>query len=998
MLSTAIAQESRQFETYYLWFQESMSQAFFEELQEEYLTLIARTLIDFKLRKNYQEIFLERLAIVLTLDEPNSDLGILKNFRNYGIKNFFSFVSLKKLPGYELNLKVALVYFTEGIETVEKPFPEESKKMLKEKVSLSDVEFHSLMHSMNTRFLNSLRMDMLVIALEMYMRAKNRDTCQYEIIQNTDYKEKNIPSLQIVFAWKGAPKFDFLYHIAHIIHQHDLVLKRVNATYIDPYGTDTILIMALGINGKENRPAWENADIQDFVKELVTAKYFSYFDTIGSVFVLPKLLSGNEGNFLRTVLDFVHQILVTIDMHLYSRQNCEEALCRHPELTKLIVDAFDAKFNPKNSDLHRFNKIKEEFYFLISKLDTGNEVNDQRRKSVLQQGMVFVDNTLKTNVYQNNKSAFAYRLKPAVFNHNIEKFPELPFGLFFIVNKDFFSFHVRFADLARGGVRTIFTDQIERAQTERNHVLTECYNLALTQDKKNKDIPEGGAKAVIFINPFEKHKQELPILINELKNAGFSDTEIEERFAKYQADQKLEHLYTCQRAFVRNLLTLVNCEDSGKLIAKNIIDYWNKPEYLYLGPDENMHDSMIEWIARYSVSQNYKPLSAFISGKPDVGINHKHYGVTSLGVNIYMIEALKYLGIDPYKEEFTVKISGGPDGDVAGNQIKNLYQDFKKTAKILAITDISGTIRDPQGLNLEELNKLVHEGKPIKYYPAEKLSEEGFLLDKETKKEVSKYAQLTLLKRISQGKVLHEWISGNEMNQIFRTNVHQVISDVFIPAGGRPKTLNKDNFTEFLDLEGNPTSKIIVEGANLYLTQEARTELESLGVLIIKDSSANKTGVICSSFEILSGLTLHDAEFLRVKKKLIPEILQILKEKASDEALLLIETHKKTHKKLTEISNEISSKINFFFHQLFDYLLPLDLTQESPLIQCYFQYCPPLLRSFYQKELMQNVPDNHKKAIIATYLASRLVYKRGLAWQPTLVDILPLLIEDSTTY
>ncbi len=28
----------------------------------------------------------------------------------------------------------------------------------------------------------------------------------------------------------------------------------------------------------------------------------------------------------------------------------------------------------------------------------------------------------------------------------------------------------------------------------------ECYNLALTQQRKNKDIPEGGSKGVVLLN------------------------------------------------------------------------------------------------------------------------------------------------------------------------------------------------------------------------------------------------------------------------------------------------------------------------------------------------------------------------------------------------------------------------------------------------------------------------------------------------------------------
>jgi glutamate dehydrogenase len=53
-----------------------------------------------------------------------------------------------------------------------------------------------------------------------------------------------------------------------------------------------------------------------------------------------------------------------------------------------------------------------------------------------------------------------------------------------------------------------------------------------------------------------------------------------------------------------------------------------------------------------------------------------------------------------------------------------------------------------------------------------------------------------------------------------------------------------------------------------------------------------------------------------------------------------------------------------------------------------------LLREKYQKRILLEVPDIHKKAIIACYIASRIVYQRGLDWSPTIVEVLPLIARD----
>src|SRR5262249_7836123 len=150
------------------------------------------------------------------------------------------------------------------------------------------------------------------------------------------------------------------------------------------------------------------------------------------------------------------------------------------------------------------------------------------------------------------------------------------------------------------------------------------------------------------------------IYARELEESGMHADQIKEKITSFNKEQKLEYLYQTQRCYIESFLSLINCNAEGILRAKDIIDYWKKPEYIYLGPDENMHNVMIEWISTFSKQNHYKPGTAFISSKPGAGINHKEYGVTSLGVNVYMEEVLKYLEINPFKETFTVKMTGGP--------------------------------------------------------------------------------------------------------------------------------------------------------------------------------------------------------------------------------------------------------------------------------------------------------------------------------------------------
>lgn len=1005
-LLETIQNESSKFKEYYLWLEENMSPQFFKDISHEKIILIVHSLMGLHLQEYFSTIQLKSAAIVLCVDSADADLRILKNYIFYGIKNYQTYISKNPLKGSSKFLRIAMIYFTEAVETVETPYPLEQKEKLRALVKernpkLTDAEFDNIISGINSRFLGALTMDRLILAIDMFFRAKTRDTCQYEVLYNEDWEERGVPSMEIVLAWRNCPKHNFLYRLARTVFRHGLVMKKVNATYLYPYSKSNILIMSLALHGSEGQAAWDVAEIPDFLRELVTVKYFASFDTVDEKLVSRGIISGTMGNFVRAMINFIHQALVHIDPNLYTIENIEEALCRHPELTSQLCAAFKYKFDPHNYHYKTYEAIRDKFSIDVDNLDTGQEESDTRRKNILRQGMNFVRYTLKTNFYRLNFTAFSFRLDPKYLDEipfdRKKKFPELPYAIYFIKGMHFFGFHIRFKDLSRGGLRTVLPKQTEHVAHEINNVFTECYNLAYTQHYKNKDIPEGGAKGILFIMPYVRLETEAGILKKELESIISDPKEIEEKIEKFRKEQIEEYLYQAQRSFIESLLAIVNCNPDGTLRAKYIVDYWKRPEYLYLGPDENMHDSMITWIAAFSKKYDYKPGSSFISGKPEFGINHKEYGVTSLGVNVYMDTILRFLGIDPTKERFTVKITGGPDGDVAGNQIKNLWKYYHDTAKIVAITDVSGTINDPEGLDLDILVELFNQARPIKYYPPEKLHDGGFLLDVQAKRTHTAFAQQTLCWRKIDGNLLEEWLSGSEMNHLLRSNVHQTKCDVFIPGGGRPRTLNEKNVSDFFDEKGVPTARAIVEGANLYLTPKARSILEEKGCLIVKDSSANKTGVICSSFEVLCGLTLGDELFLKEKETLVKEILERLRKCASDEADLLLRTYKETGKPLTAISDEISRRINQFTYQVLDYLdpLPLNNDPEDPLMKCFLSYCLPTLRNKYQKELIEQIPDHHKKAIIAAHLAASLVYKRGLHWFPSIVDILPIVLKET---
>ena len=73
--------------------------------------------------------------------------------------------------------------------------------------------------------------------------------------------------------------------------------------------------------------------------------------------------------------------------------------------------------------------------------------------------------------------------------------------------------------------------------------------------------------------------------------------------------------------------------------------------------------------------------------------------------------------------------------------------------------------------------------------------------------------------------------------------------DVRVKIKRRPEAVNISNMAALVDAEGKPHFKYIIEGANLFLTQQARLHLEKRKVILFKDSSTNK-GLFCARFAL----------------------------------------------------------------------------------------------------------------------------------------------------
>ncbi|NTW99912.1 MAG: amino acid dehydrogenase, partial [Geobacteraceae bacterium] len=226
--------------------------------------------------------------------------------------------------------------------------------------------------------------------------------------------------------------------------------------------------------------------------------------------------------------------------------------------------------------------------------------------------------------------------------------------------------------------------------------------------------------------------------------------------------------------------------------------------------------------------------------------------------------------------------------------------------------------------------------------------------------------------------LVEEWLDIDEFNRLYSRLIFTVKADLFIPAGGRPETIDSQNWRSFLDENGVPSSRVIIEGANSFITPEARIQLQKSGVVLMRDASANKCGVISSSYEIIANLLLSEREFLEQKERYAGDVLAILEKRAADEARLILRRRVESCGTLlySEISEIISQNINSLYTRLFEFFSARpDLCLQAPFRQAILSHLPRMLReSAVYRQRIKTLPKKYLCAILAAEIGSSLVY------------------------
>ncbi len=206
------------------------------------------------------------------------------------------------------------------------------------------------------------------------------------------------------------------------------------------------------------------------------------------------------------------------------------------------------------------------------------------------------------------------------------------------------------------------------------------------------------------------------------------------------------------------------------------------------------------------------------------GIPLDEIGATGWGLSHATEVALEYCDFD--MEGARVVVQGF--GAVGKHTARFLTE---KGAMLVGVADSRGTIYNPLGLDVLALIELKTAGKSVADYP------DGKKLDRDA--------------------------------------VINIGCDIWIPAA-RPDVIDENNVNLL-------KTKLVIEGANIPITEGAEKHLHEKGVLYVPDFIANAGGVICAAMEYQGAG--QSAAFQAIEEKLCRNTRLVLEEAASREIM-----------------------------------------------------------------------------------------------------------------
>jgi len=550
-------------------------------------------------------------------------------------------------------------------------------------------------------------------------------------------------------------------------------------------------------------------------------------------------LDWRECQLIRAYAKYLRQLQVT-----FSQAYMEETLAKYPHICHLMLQLFSSQFAPDCKEDRE--RAREEILNRIKTLMINVDSLDEDR--ILSKFVNAISATLRTNYYQfkDNKP------KPYVsFKIDCAAIDEMPLPRpmyeIYVYSTRVKAVHLRGGKVARGGIR--WSDRKEDFRTE-------VLGLMKAQMVKNAVIIPVGSKGGFVM------KRPPP---------------------KGDRDALMEEVVACYKIMMCGLLDLTDNIKGEDIIHPQDVVYRDEDDpYLVVAADKGT-STFSDFANQISAEYDFWLGDAFASGG-STGYDHKKMGITARGAWESVKRHFREMGIDANREEISVVGIGDMSGDVFGNGMLLSHH-----LKLVAAFNHLHIFIDPSpdlAISFQERKRLFNlPNSSWTDYNPELISQGGGVFERKVKSiEITPEVKtlfgiredhLTpsdLIRYILKAPVELLWFGG---------------IGTFIKAKAETNIEVGDRTNDAVRIDGaDVRAKVMVEGANLGVTQLGRIEYARNGGHINTDAIDNSAGVDCSDHEVNIKILLGQAvakDELNLEKR-----NQLLEQMTDDVARLVI--------------------------------------------------------------------------------------------------------------
>ena len=527
-------------------------------------------------------------------------------------------------------------------------------------------------------------------------------------------------------------------------------------------------------------------------------------------------MSWREVTILRAYVRYLQQTGSTFGVEFI-----EAALLAHSRIAALIVQLFEARFDP-GSEVDRDEEQQRIRKELEGALDDVASLDQDR---ILRSLVTMVNATLRTNAFMRDEQGdyldrLSIKLDPQLI-------PDLPLPRpqfeIWVYSPRVEGVHLRFGRIARGGLR--WSDR-------RADFRTEVLGLVKAQEVKNAVIVPVGAKG------------------------GFLPKALPD--PSVDRDAWMAEGRAAYSTFIRGMLDITDNRVEGLVVPpRDVVRHDGDDPYLVVAADKGTA-TFSDLANSVAAEYDFWLGDAFASGGSQ-GYDHKAMGITARGAWISVQRHFRELGIDVQQQDFTVVGIGDMSGDVFGNGML-----LSPHIRLVAAFDHRHVFLDPDpdpAASFAERKRLfdLPRSSWADYDPA-LISPGGGVFDRSLKSieitpqvraalgiddEVTSLVPAELIRRILTAPADLLWNGG---------------IGTYVKAQTETNVDVGDKANDAVRVNGHQLRcRVIGEGGNLGLSQLGRVEASRHGVRLNTDAIDNSAGVDTSDHEVNIKILLDQA-------------------------------------------------------------------------------------------------------------------------------------------